>query len=79
VTFFEPGIVDGLLHRYVRIGSCISHEPTHAPIDVLSNVQINAAADLASQSHFFKFLVMADARLASTKRCHYFIAGITKT
>ena len=60
--FLEAGIVDGLLHSDVRVGCGIAHEAQHLAVDVLLDVDVDAAGHLAPKPHFPEALVGNDTR-----------------
>ncbi len=55
----QPGIGDGLAHRDVGIGRTRPHEAQGALVDMLGDVDVERAADLAAKAVFGHLLVAA--------------------
>ena len=79
IAVFQAGIIDGLLHRDVRIRRGIAHEPLDLAINVFRQVDIASAGYLAAQSHFGKGFVEHNAGTSVFQRVQNFSLAVAKT
>ncbi len=79
VALFQTGVLDGPLHRDVGISGRVTHETQHLAIDMLLDIDIDAAGDQAAQAHLLEVLVIDDAGSTVLQGIGDLISRITKT